>query len=149
MTSSTVCAPALNEKHVMATKLKRKKRHTLKNCPNGAARKSTFMISPKFNYRRYYTNRWGPKPLSFITRTELGALREQASCGPAAHFFLPDLQFDVQSQHRHDYRSAVTIVAGIVDVLQSKRRVKSAPNVKCVVALHDILTPVIQSAIPE
>jgi len=59
------------------------------------------------------------------------------------------LELQVQAQRGHYYRSAVPVVAGIVDVLHSGRHVDSAPNVRRVVGLDGVLPPVIQLAITQ
>src|ERR1700674_5455638 len=55
----------------------------------------------------------------------------------------------MQSQCRHDHRSPVPIVSGIVDVLQAERRINSPPNMERVIRLDDVLAPVIKAAIAE
>src|SRR6266403_482911 len=46
-------------------------------------------------------------------------------------------------------RLPVPVVAGIVNVLQSKRRINSPPHVECVVRLDDILAAVIETPIAK
>src|SRR5713226_6330546 len=55
----------------------------------------------------------------------------------------------MQPKRRHDYRSSVPVVAGIVDVLHAERRVNPSPHVECVVALDDVLPPVTQPPIAQ
>jgi hypothetical protein len=45
--------------------------------------------------------------------------------------------------------AAVAVVAGIIDELQAGREVDAAPDVGCVVCLHDILTAVVERAVAE
>src|SRR5580693_4586901 len=61
MTSSTVCAPALKDKHAMATNIKREKRQTEEKLIPWTARKSALMRSPKHTHIRRYIKQNGPK----------------------------------------------------------------------------------------
>src|SRR5438034_9182356 len=52
-------------------------------------------------------------------------------------------------QGRHHYRSAVPVVPRILDVLHAKRRINPAPYVNGIVALNNVLAPVVQTAIAQ
>src|SRR5690349_20037613 len=55
----------------------------------------------------------------------------------------------MKPQRWHDYRSAVAVVARIVDVLHAKRRINPAPHVQRVIGLDNILAPVLETAVAQ
>ena len=48
-----------------------------------------------------------------------------------------------------EHGAAVAVVAGVIDVLQAGREVDAAPDVGCVVGLHDIFAAVVETAVAE
>jgi hypothetical protein len=55
----------------------------------------------------------------------------------------------VHTKRRHQYRTAVTVVAGMIDVLKSKRRVNPPPHMDGVIRLDDIFASVMKAAVPS
>src|SRR5216683_3937815 len=55
----------------------------------------------------------------------------------------------MKPQRWHNYRSAVTVVPGVVDVLQPKRRINPAPQVQRVVSLSNVLAPVTEASVAQ
>jgi hypothetical protein len=59
------------------------------------------------------------------------------------------LEFDVQAQAGNENWSSITVITGIVDVLQIQGGINSAPEVERVVCLFDILSPVVEATVPQ
>src|SRR5579871_655527 len=59
------------------------------------------------------------------------------------------LELHVRAKGRHRHRTAVAVIAGIVDVLHARRQVNPAPHMRRVVRLEYGFAPVIQPAIAE
>src|SRR5258708_20956686 len=59
------------------------------------------------------------------------------------------LEVHMKPQTRHQDRSAVAVVAGIVYALQVESGVDTPPDVDVVVSLEDVFAPVIESAIAQ
>src|SRR5271165_51813 len=55
----------------------------------------------------------------------------------------------MQPKSRHDHWPAVAVIGGIDDVLNVRRDVESFPDVHRVVALEDVLAPVVQRAVAD
>ena len=55
----------------------------------------------------------------------------------------------MKPEGRHEHRPAVTVVTGIVDVLQSRRDVDAAPHMGGVIALDNAFAAVVQGAVAE
>jgi hypothetical protein len=53
------------------------------------------------------------------------------------------LELHMQSQRWHQDRSAITVVPGIVHMLQPQRGVDPSPDMKHVIAFHNIFTPIL------
>jgi hypothetical protein len=60
-----------------------------------------------------------------------------------------ELKLEVQAQRRHKHGAAVAVVTGIIDMLQPKRWIDSAPCVERVKRFNDIFSAVVQTAIPQ
>ncbi len=59
------------------------------------------------------------------------------------------LEVDVHADGFDQHRAAVLVVAGMIDELQVKRVVDSAPGVQVVVALEDVFAGVVQVAVAQ
>lgn len=59
------------------------------------------------------------------------------------------LELQVQSKRRHNHRSAIPVVARVVDVLHAQRREKPSPDMQRVIALDNVFPAVVQSAIAQ
>jgi len=59
------------------------------------------------------------------------------------------LEIDVHPYRFDQHRTAVLVVAGVVDVLQVERVVEAAPGVDVVVAFEDIFASVVQLTIAQ
>jgi hypothetical protein len=55
----------------------------------------------------------------------------------------------MKPERRHNYRAPVAVVAGIIDVLHSGSDIDSAPNMRRVIRLDDVLPPVVQPSISQ
>src|SRR6266576_147711 len=149
MTSSTVCALAAKEKNTMAAATGRKRRTTLENSRNGVSRKSIFMNSPHPTIGDITSNGRDRIDKPFIIRTESAALSSRLSSLCQEISLHRRLELHMQSQRRNDYRSAVSIVSGIVDVLQAERRINSPSNMERVIRFDDVLAPEIRGPSPR
>ena len=58
-------------------------------------------------------------------------------------------ELDVSAEGGDDYRAAVAVVAGVVDVLQAGGEVDAAPDVDGVVGLENIFAAVVEMAVAE
>src|SRR5580765_6905319 len=58
-------------------------------------------------------------------------------------------QVDVEPEHLHEDRSAITVVARMIDVLQTPGRRDSAPVVRRVVRFEDVLAAVAQRPVSQ
>src|SRR6476660_2312631 len=59
------------------------------------------------------------------------------------------LKLEVESQRRHNHRAAIAVVAGVVDILETRGRINAAPNVQGVVHLYDIFAAIVETAITQ
>ena len=59
------------------------------------------------------------------------------------------LKFDVQSQCRHEHWTAVLIVSAIIDVLQARSKVNSAPDMRRVVGFHNVFAAIAKRAVAQ
>jgi hypothetical protein len=59
------------------------------------------------------------------------------------------LKFHVQAQGRNQHWAAITVIARIVDVLQTEGGIDSAPKVQRVKPLFDVLSPVVEAAVSQ
>src|SRR5882762_1480551 len=127
----------------------RKKRKTLPNSINRVSRKSTFMNSPSptLSDNTPKGRHRNGEPLLLRRSQQHLVSRLSPRCQEVSPY--GQLELQMQAQAWHDYRSPVPVVAGIVDVLQAKRRINSPPHVECVVGLDDILAAVIETPIAE
>src|SRR5260370_37570427 len=149
MTSSTVCALAARGKNAMAANAGSKKRKTLVNSTNGVSRKSAFMNSPNLTVSdNTQTEGTETANLLWLRRNQQHLVGRLLPCcqevSPYWH-----LELQMQAQRRHDYRSPVPVISGIVDVLQPERGINPSPHVECVVGLDDVLTPVSQPPVAQ
>src|SRR6267154_3891033 len=55
----------------------------------------------------------------------------------------------MSAERWHHHGPAVTVVTGVVNVLESGRQVDAPPNVRCVIRLENVLSPVAQPAIAD
>jgi hypothetical protein len=55
----------------------------------------------------------------------------------------------VKSKCRHEHRAAVAVITGIVDVLQSKRRIDPTPQVSGVIGLDNVFPAVVETPVSE
>jgi hypothetical protein len=55
----------------------------------------------------------------------------------------------MQSKHLHEDRSAIPVVAGMVDLLETPGRRHASPEMRGVVRLDDVLAPIPQRAVAE
>src|ERR1700688_1636983 len=60
-----------------------------------------------------------------------------------------ELKLQMQTERGHYDGTAVTIVAGVGDILKAERRVDAAPSVQSVIGFKNILAPIVEAAIPE
>ena len=60
-----------------------------------------------------------------------------------------ELQFNVKAKSRDDHRTTVAVVRRIDDVLHIRGNVESFPHMHGVVALQNVLAPVVQRAVAE
>src|SRR5258708_40021202 len=58
-------------------------------------------------------------------------------------------KLQVQTQRRYQDGAAVAIVARMVHILKSDRRISAAPDVQCVIRFEDIFAAVIEAAVPQ
>lgn len=56
-------------------------------------------------------------------------------------------EFGVKPQRRHEYWAAVPVVARIIDMLQPRRDVNTAPNMCGVIGFYDIFASVAKRAV--
>src|SRR5437879_2317500 len=133
----------------MAAATGRKQRTTLENSAHRLSRNSTFMNSPNSTLcdNTPHGRKRNSLPLLF-RRNQQPLVSRLSSCCQAV-LLHRRLELQMQSQRRHNHRSPVTIVAGIVDVLHAKRRVNPAPQVKGVVTLDNVLATVIKAPIAQ
>src|SRR5260370_42220751 len=149
MTSSTVCALAARGKNAMAANAGSKKRKTLANSTNGVSRKSAFMNSPNLTVSDN-TRTEGPETanLVLLRRNQQHLVsRLLPRCQEVSLYWHLELQ--MQAQRRHDYRSPVPVISGIVDVLHAKRRINTPPDMKRVITFDDVLAPVVQASVAQ
>ena len=59
------------------------------------------------------------------------------------------LEIHVEPQSRDDHRSTVSVVAGMGDALHVRTGEDATPQVRRVVALRDVLSPVVQGAVAQ
>src|SRR5260370_24128075 len=150
MTSSTVCALAAWGKKGMAANAGSKQRKTLENCTNGVSRKSAFMNFPPNLTISDNTQTEGTETanLLLLRRNQQHLVSRLLPCCQEVSLYW-HLELQMQAQRRHDYRSAVPVISGIVNVLQAERRINPSPHVECVVGLDDIFTPVTQPPVAQ
>src|SRR5260370_6824217 len=149
MTSSTVCALAARGKNAMAANAGSKKRKTLVNSTNGVSRKSAFMNSPNLTVSDNTQAEGTERANLLLRRRNQQHLVSRLLPGCQEVSLYWHLELQMQAQRRHDYRSPVPVISGIVDVLQPERRINPSPHVECVVGLDDVLTPVSQPPVAD
>src|SRR5216683_1358298 len=134
----------------MAANAGSKKRKTLKNSTNGVSRKSAFMNFPPNLTVSDNTRTEGTETanLLLLRRNQQHLVSRLLPCCQEVSLYW-HLKLQMQAQRRHDYRSPVPVISGIVDVLQPERRINPSPHVECVVGLDDVLTPVSQPPVAQ
>ena len=55
----------------------------------------------------------------------------------------------MEAQARHEYRSAVAVISGIVDVLQIEGAEYPTPDVQIVIGFDDVLSFVVQATVAQ
>ena len=88
----------------------------------------------------------GQTRMKNVTADRQGSPRGHANSdlGLASHS-----KINVQTQHLHTDRSAISVVAWVIDVLQAASGIHSAPKMRCVVRFEDILSTVTQSPVTK
>ena len=74
-------------------------------------------------------------------------LSQRSSAAPPKIKSVRPLKLHVCAQSRHDDRTAVAVIAGIVDVLHSRCDIDSAPHMQRVIRFQNVLAPVAEPAI--
>src|SRR5215831_7090544 len=59
------------------------------------------------------------------------------------------LEFHMQSQGRHEHRTAILVIARMVDVLEARSEVDSPPHVGSIVGFHDVLAAIAKRAVTQ
>src|SRR5216683_667247 len=134
----------------MAANAGSKKRKTLKNSTNGVSRKSAFMNFPPTLTISDNTQAEGTETVNLLLlrRNQQHLVSRLLPCCQEVSLYW-HLELQMQAQRRHDYRSAVPVISGIVNVLQAKRRINTPPDMKRVITFDDVLAPVVQASFAQ
>src|SRR5438067_13342632 len=59
------------------------------------------------------------------------------------------LEFQMQSQRRHEHWPAILVIARIVDVLEARSDIDSTPHVGSIVGFHDVFAAIAKRTVTE